>query len=56
MPEIFMQFVLNPEIVGLSQFFFIFPYDDMIVLSLGFIEVALISGRLKLFVTAQVNS
>ena len=41
-----MQFLLNPEIEGLSQFFFIFPYDDMIVLIFGFIDVALRSDRL----------
>ena len=27
-----MQFVLNPEIEGMSLFFFIFLHDDMIVL------------------------
>ena len=45
-----MQFLLNPEIEGLSQFFFIFPYDDMIVLIFEFIEVALRSDRLILIV------
>ena len=47
-PEIFMQFVQNPEIEGLSQVFYIFLYDDNIVLIYGFIEFALRSDRLNL--------
>ena len=43
-----MQFVLNPKIEGLSQFFSIFLYYDMIVLFFWFVEVALRSNRLKL--------
>ena len=43
-----MQFVLNPEIEGLSQFFFIFLYHDIFILIFGFIEVALRSDRLSL--------
>ena len=41
-----MQYVLNPEIEGLSQILFIFLSNDMIVLIFGFIEVALRSDRL----------
>ena len=43
-----MQFALNPEIEGLSQFYSNFLYDTIIVLIIGFIEVALRSGRLNL--------
>ena len=43
-----MQFALNPEIEGLSQFYSNFLYDTIIVLIIGFIEVALRSGRLIL--------
>ena len=43
-----MQYVLNPEIEGLSQILFIFLSNDMIVLIFGFIEVALRSDRLML--------
>ena len=43
-----MQYVLNPEIEGLCQFFFIFLCNDMIVLIFGFIEVALRTDRLIL--------
>ena len=43
-----MQFVLNLESEGLSQVFFIFLYDDIIVLIFGFIEVALKLERLNI--------
>ena len=43
-----MQYVLYPEIEGLSQFIFIFLCNDMIVLIFGFIEVAQRTDRLRI--------
>ena len=46
------QFVLNPKIVRLSREIFISLHEDAVTLCVGFILVALRSGRLMLYFLA----